>query len=82
MSGDLRSIIEGRCPTCGGVLERREDCGWCESCGFGHSLAGDTYTLHIKPHLPSSAVSGFTLRATDGMTFTAGDGGSAARMNT
>lgn len=32
---DLHSILEGRCPTCGTVLDRRERDGWCPTCQVG-----------------------------------------------
>lgn len=29
------NVIEGRCASCGGELERRKADGWCASCGVG-----------------------------------------------
>ena len=35
-----RLIIEGRCPECGGFLERQELCGWCSTCTAGWTYQG------------------------------------------
>lgn len=35
-----RQIVEGRCPDCGGALERQAICGWCPSCRSGWSYQG------------------------------------------
>lgn len=50
------AIIEGRCPTCGETLERREHDGWCVPCGFGwaYETTGPktaTVSLTIEPDL-------------------------------
>lgn len=66
---DLRRVIEGQCPTCDHPLERRDDCGWCPTCNVGHSVAGETYTLHMEfdTHGTSFGASHSRFTATNGV---------------
>ncbi|WCO67891.1 hypothetical protein PO878_04030 [Iamia majanohamensis] len=41
-------LAEGLCPTHLTPLERRDDYGWCEDCGYGHSLHGGQHTAHVE----------------------------------
>jgi hypothetical protein len=34
----LEAIYEGECPTHRTPLERRDECGWCPTCGLGYAL--------------------------------------------
>lgn len=42
-------IYEGQCPHGHGSLERRENHGWCEPCGYGWSARNGRYTIHNMP---------------------------------
>lgn len=44
---NLAAIAEGLCPKHGTALDRRDDCGWCDACGTGWSLVGDTIGVHF-----------------------------------
>jgi hypothetical protein len=44
---DYSAIREGLCPRGHGPLERREDCGYCETCGAGYSTRPGEATVHL-----------------------------------
>lgn len=57
---NLGNVLEGRCPTCDTMLERRDDCGWCPKCNIGHSATMHNGEGEHRVHIEIAGAEGMT----------------------